>query len=127
MYDLALTAVSAAGAVYSAGTLVVPNTYLEMDGAEKTDTTRALTRGIGAGIAGLTALSIHGRMSENNDVKKAALCSLTTGFVAYSANNFNRVFRTRKDSTAAKTDLVVGAGLGALCTAALMKNKKPKA
>lgn len=67
-----LYAVTAAGAIYSAQTLLAPSSYLKSSAYADNEDTRAMCRAVGGGILGLTSISYLAAKSDSMELKLCA-------------------------------------------------------
>ena len=101
----------AAGAIYSAQTILLPQVYLQKDGQEVNDRNVALTRTIGGGILGLTVASYLAHRDGGNSAHKIAIGSLMGALAVFFGNNVVRVSNKATNTPQAKIDLGVSIAL----------------
>lgn len=81
------------------------------------DDTKALSRGIGGGIGGLTCACLLASQSSSKEAKDIVLKAMLTSFTLWGINNVLRC--SSKSSNQSKVDLAVTGGLAGVALAGL--------
>jgi len=115
--NVALNVITALNVGYATNMLVAPWFWLEQSEMNAEDENQIICRNIGAGLVGMGSVSYMARMSDNNELKRVALCATAAAGIGFFLNAAYSA--SKSEAPMRKADLVCSAIYGGSAMLAL--------